>query len=74
MVELATPHQIDYIKELAEQLSEDISEINFETLSKSEAVDLIDEYLEKLDEAEKKLSLTDNLLDDENLLDNEDEE
>lgn len=74
MVELATPHQIEYIKELAEQLSDDISEINFETLGKSEAVDLIDEYLEKLDEAEKKLSLNDDLLEDDNSTNNEDEE
>ena len=74
MVELATPHQIEYIKELAEQLSDDISEINFETLSKSEAVDLIDDYLEKLDEAEKKLSLNQDLLEDDNLINNEDEE
>lgn len=73
MVELATPHQIEYIKELAEQLSDDISEMNFETLSKAEAVDIIDEYLEKLDEAEKKLSLTTNILEDEDASDSEDE-
>lgn len=51
MVELATVQQIEYIKELAEQLSEDISEMNLDTLSKADAVDLIDEYLERLDES-----------------------
>lgn len=51
MVELATVQQIEYIKELAEQLAEDISDMNLDTLSKSEAVDLIDEYLERLDES-----------------------
>ncbi len=70
MVELATPQQIEYIKELADQLADDISEINFETLSKSEAVDIIDEYLEKLEDVEKKLSPDTALLDDE---DNEDD-
>lgn len=70
MVELATPQQIEYIKELADQLADDISEINFETLSKSEAVDIIDEYLEKMEDVEKKLSPDTALLDDE---DNEDD-
>lgn len=70
MIELATPQQIEYIKELSDQLAEDISEINFDTLSKSEAVDIIDEYLEKIEEAEKKLS-SDTTLIDEN--DNNDE-
>ncbi len=64
MIELATPQQIEYIKELADQLADDISEINFDTLSKSEAVDLIDEYLEKIEDAEKKLSPDTALLDD----------
>lgn len=70
MVELATPQQIEYIKELADQLADDISEINFETLSKSEAVDIIDEYLEKVEDVEKKLSPDAAILDDE---DNEDD-
>ncbi len=73
MVELATPQQIEYIKELADQLSEDISEINFEALSKSEAVDLIDEYLEKLDDTEKKLVQNSDLIDDDEISDEEDE-
>jgi|GEM_PF-1840491 len=64
MVELATTQQIEYIKELAEQLGEDISEVNFEVMSKSEAVDLIDDYLERLDDSEKKLAAGDALLDD----------
>lgn len=71
MVELATPQQVEYIKELADQLSEDISEINFEALSKSEAVDLIDEYLEKLDDTEKKLALSSDLIDDDEISDEE---
>jgi archaellum component FlaC len=65
MVELATDHQIEYIKDLAEQLSEDISDINFDSLSKSDAVDLIDEYLEKLDDTEKKIVSNNELEDDE---------
>lgn len=56
MVELASEQQIEHIKDLAEQLGEDISDINFEAMSKSDAIDLIDEYLEKLDDSEKKLS------------------
>ena len=72
MVELATAQQIEYIKELAEQLGEDISDVNFEAMSKSEAVDLIDEYLERLDDSEKKLTVNDDALDDEEDLDNED--
>ncbi|QNU66824.1 hypothetical protein EHE19_018645 [Ruminiclostridium herbifermentans] len=67
MIELATPQQIEYIKELADQLADDISEINFDTLSKSEAVDLIDEYLEKIEDAEKKLSPDSALLDDDDI-------
>jgi superfamily II DNA/RNA helicase len=67
MIELATPQQIEYIKELADQLADDISEINFDTLSKSEAVDLIDEYLEKIEDAEKKLSPDTALLDDDDI-------
>jgi len=64
MVELATPQQVEYIKELAEQLADDITEINFETMSKSEAVDLIDDYLEKLEDTEKKLAPNADLLED----------
>lgn len=71
MVELATAQQIEYIKELAEQLSEDVSEINFESMSKSEAVDLIDDYLERLDETEKKFTTGNDVLDDEDDLDND---
>jgi archaellum component FlaC len=74
MVELATPQQIEYIKELADQLSDDISEINFEALSKSEAVDLIDEYLEKLDDTEKKLAPNSDLLDDDDVVGDEEDE
>ncbi len=73
MVEMATAQQIEYIKELAEQLGEDISEINFENMSKSEAVDLIDEYTEKLDDTEKKLGSEDDLLNEDEDSDNVDE-
>ncbi len=73
MVELATAQQIEYIKELAEQLGEDISEVNFEVMSKSEAVDLIDEYLERLDDTEKKVAAEDDLLDDEDDVDTDEE-
>lgn len=73
MVEIATAQQIEYIKELAEQLGEDISEINLENMSKSEAVDLIDEYTEKLDDTEKKLDSEDNLLNEDDDSDNADE-
>ncbi len=73
MVELATTQQIEYIKELAEQLGEDISEVNFEVMSKSEAVDLIDEYLEKLDDSEKKLAVGVERLDDDDDSDNEED-
>jgi archaellum component FlaC len=66
LVEFATEHQIECIKDLADQLGEDISDTNFETMSKSDAIDLIDEYLEKLDESEKKLvKSVDELEDDE---------
>lgn len=73
MVELATVQQIEYIKELAEQLGEDISEVNFESMSKSEAVDLIDEYLERLDDNEKKIIKDDDVLDGDEDLDNDDD-
>lgn len=73
LVELATPQQVEYIKELADQLVDDISEINFETMSKSEAVDLIDEYLEKLENAEKNIAPHADLLEDD-LVNDEDEE
>ena len=72
VVELATSQQIEYIKELAEQLSEDITEMNFETMSKSDAVDLIDDYLERLDDTEKKLASSVDILDDDD--DNDEEE
>lgn len=72
MVETATAQQIEYIKELAEQLGEDISEVNFEAMSKSDAADLIDEYLERLDDSEKKLTAEDDI-EDEDELDNEDD-
>ncbi|MHB8063194.1 MAG: hypothetical protein ACYDG2_11265 [Ruminiclostridium sp.] len=72
LVELATPQQIEYIKELAEQLADDITEINFEAMSKADAVDLIDDYLEKLEDSEKKLAPNADLLDDE--VNDEDEE
>ncbi len=73
MVELATVQQIEYIKELAEQLGEDISEVNFESMSKSEAVDLIDEYLERLDDNDKKIIKDDDVLDGDEDLDNDDD-
>ncbi len=72
MVEMATAQQVDYIRELAEQLGEDITEVNFDAMSRSEAVDLIDEYLERLDDTEKKVN-EDEVLDDEEDLDNEDD-
>lgn len=64
LVEMATTQQIDYIKELAEQLSEDVSEINFDNMSKSDAADLIDDYLDRLDDSDKKLIPAENLIDD----------
>ena len=73
MVEMATAQQVDYIKELAEQLGEYITEVNFDTMSKSEAVDLIDEYLERLDDTEKKVTEGEVLDDEEEDLDNEDD-
>ncbi|MDF2986121.1 MAG: hypothetical protein K0R50_1631 [Eubacterium sp.] len=73
MVELATAQQIEYIRELAEQLGEDISEVNFEAMSKSEAVDIIDEYLERLDDTEKKLTVQNDILDEEDELDTDDD-
>lgn len=65
MVELATTQQIEYIKELAEQLNEDISDMNFETMTKNDASYLIDDYLERLDDNDKKLIAEDDILDDE---------
>ena len=70
MVELATTQQVEYIRELAEQLSEDISDINFDVMSKADAVDLIDDYMERLDDTEKKLAPSGDILEDE---DNEEE-
>ncbi|HEY5586324.1 MAG TPA: hypothetical protein VIK78_17770 [Ruminiclostridium sp.] len=61
LIELATSKQVEYIRELADQLSEDISDTDFDIMSKADAVDLIDDYLEKLDEAEKKLVTNDNV-------------
>ena len=55
LVELATSKQLEYIRELAEQLSVDISDIDFEVISKVDAIDLIDDYLERLDDPDKKL-------------------
>lgn len=74
MVELATSQQIEYIKELAEQLAEDISDINFETMSKSDAVDLIDDYLERLDDTEKKLVPNIDILEDDDDEDDDDDD
>jgi len=70
LVELVTAQQIEYIKELAEQLSEDISDLNFESMTKVEAIDLIDDYVERLDDTEKKLAPNVDILDDD---DEEDE-
>ena len=74
LVELATPQQVEYIKELADQLVDDISEINFETMSKADAIDLIDDYLEKLDDPEKKLAPNADLLEDDNVISDEDDD
>jgi hypothetical protein len=74
LVELATPQQIEYIKELAEQLADDITEINFDSMSKADAVDLIDDYLEKLDDTEKKLIPNADLLEDDNVVSDDDDE
>lgn len=65
MVELATTQQVEYIKELAEQLNEDISDMNFETMTKSDASYLIDDYLERLDDSDKKLIAEDDILEEE---------
>lgn len=65
MVELATTQQVEYIKELAEQLNEDISDINFETMTKNDASYLIDDYLERLDDSDKKLIAEDDILEEE---------
>lgn len=73
MVELATSQQVEYIRELAEQLGEDISELNLEAMSKSDAVDLIDEYLERLDDSEKKLVVEEDILDEDEELDTDEE-
>jgi len=74
LVELATPQQVEYIKELADQLVDDISEINFETMSKADAIDLIDDYLEKLDDPEKKLAPNADLLEDDNVISDDDDD
>ncbi len=73
LVELATPQQVDYIKELAEQLNEDISDLNFDNMSKSDAEYLIDDYQERLEDTDKKFKPDDDLLDDE-LVEDEDVE
>ncbi|EGD48190.1 hypothetical protein Cpap_2340 [Ruminiclostridium papyrosolvens DSM 2782] len=65
MVELATTQQVEYIKELAEQLNEDISDMNFETMTKNDASYLIDDYLERLDDSDKKLIAEDDILEEE---------
>ena len=65
LVELATAQQIDSIKELAEQLGEDVSEMNFDIMSKTDAAYLIDEYQERLDENDKGLVVEDDDLEDE---------
>lgn len=64
MVEMATAQQIDYIKELAEQLNEDVSDMNFESMNKNDAANLIDEYLERLDDSDKKFIAEDDILED----------
>ena len=71
LVELATAQQIDYIKELAEQLAEDVSEMNFEMMSKADAAFLIDEFKERLDENEKGLIVEEDDLDEENEVEDE---
>lgn len=73
LVELATAKQIEYIRELAEQLAEDISDVNLEVMSKSDAVDLIDDYLERLDDTEKKLAPVD-VLEDSDAEDEDDDD
>ncbi len=65
MVELATAQQVEYIKELAEQLNEDISDMNFETMTKTDASYLIDDYLERLDDNDKKFIAEVDIDDDE---------
>ena len=65
MVETATTQQIEYIKELAEQLNEDVSDMNFETMTKTDASYLIDDYLERLDDNDKKFIAEADILDDE---------
>jgi archaellum component FlaC len=74
LVELATAKQIEYIKELAEQLGEDISDINFDAMSKTDAIDLIDDYLERLDDTEKKLVPSVDILEDSDSDDDDEEE
>lgn len=73
MVETATAQQIDYIKELAEQLNEDISEMNFESMSKNDAADLIDDYVERLEDGDKKLVVSGDVLEDDDI-ESEDED
>ncbi len=65
MVELATTQQVEYIKELAEQLNEDVSDMNFETMTKNDASYLIDDYLERLEDNDKKFIAEDDILDEE---------
>lgn len=71
LVELATPKQVDYIRELAEQLNEDISDLNFDNMSKSDAEYLIEDYQERLEDTDKKFKPEDDLLDDELIEDEE---
>jgi hypothetical protein len=72
LVEMATAQQIDNIKELAEQLGEDISDMSFDNMSKVDAAYMIDDYLERLEDTEKKLETEDDILDDDD--DNDEEE
>jgi hypothetical protein len=65
LVELATPQQVDYIRELAEQLNEDISDLNFDNMSKSDAQYLIEDYQERLDDTDKKFKPEEDVLDEE---------
>lgn len=73
MVEMATAQQIDYIKELAEQLNEDVSDMNFESMTKNDAAYLIDDYLERLEDGDKKLVAEDDILEDDDIEADEDE-
>lgn len=71
LVEMATPKQIEYIKELAEQLNEDVSDFNFDTMSKVDAEYMIEDYQERLEDTEKKFKSDDEITEDDDL-DNED--